>query len=338
MCTLIALHRCVPGSPLVVAANRDEFLARPAEGPALRMRENGPILAPLDVEAGGTWLGLNGRGVFVGLTNLRPEGSEGGGRVESLQRTGGPQRTDIAPGIQGSVRPGMNEPIETSPKSILAGRGTSGPIGKPGARSRGEVVMAALDARSATEAASIIAGLEADTYNPFQLFVADADRAWLTVYRDGPRTRALDPGVHVIGNVEEERMGSVLGADPRATNLEMPRRPEAIAAGDTEHPRARKLARIRERVEKLLTVRSRDLLGDLGEVCREHVDTNPFESTCVHVADRYGTRSSLLLELAEEAEASRLWATDGPPCERSFENLSALLGQLDSKSRSFGRG
>ena len=36
MCTLIALHRCVPGAPLVIAANRDEYLDRPAEPPALR--------------------------------------------------------------------------------------------------------------------------------------------------------------------------------------------------------------------------------------------------------------------------------------------------------------
>jgi uncharacterized protein with NRDE domain len=261
------------------------------------MRESGPILAPLDIEAGGTWLGLNGRGVFVGLTNLRPDGPE-----------------------------------------------SAGPIGRPGARSRGEVVMAALDARSATEAATMIEDLEAEAYNPFQLFVADAEQAWLTVYRDGSRTRALEPGVHVIGNVEDERVGAVLGSVSATTSVSSvrsmvdSRSPDVIAVGDTEHPRARKLARIRERVEKLLTVRSRDLLEDLGEVCREHVDTNPFESTCVHVAERYGTRSSLLLELGEEADASRLWATDGPPCERSFENLSDLLGQLDTMSRSFSRG
>ena len=36
MCTLIALHRCYPDASLVVAANRDEYLDRPAEGPALR--------------------------------------------------------------------------------------------------------------------------------------------------------------------------------------------------------------------------------------------------------------------------------------------------------------
>ncbi len=30
MCTIVALHRLRPDLPLVVAANRDEFLSRPA--------------------------------------------------------------------------------------------------------------------------------------------------------------------------------------------------------------------------------------------------------------------------------------------------------------------
>jgi uncharacterized protein with NRDE domain len=71
MCTLIVLHRCVPGAPLVVAANRDEHLDRPAEPPAIRSSGFGAVLAPLDVRAGGTWLGLNPHGVFAALTNRR---------------------------------------------------------------------------------------------------------------------------------------------------------------------------------------------------------------------------------------------------------------------------
>jgi uncharacterized protein with NRDE domain len=312
MCTLIALHRCVPGKPLVIAANRDEFLARPAEGPALRMRGSGPILAPLDLEAGGTWLGLNARGVFVGLTNLRPD----------------EQITEHLPQVQEDTAQlrRMATPDPT-PEDLTASR----PVGKPGARSRGEVVMAALDASSASEAAARIADLEASAYNPFQLLMADDREAWLTVYRDEPQVLALEPGVHVVGNVEDERIGAALGA----AALESP---NARARAVSEQPRARKLARIRERVEKLLTGGSRDLLEDLGDVCREHVESDPFESTCVHVAERYGTRSSLLLELAEERNASRLWATDGPPCDRSFENLSALLEQLDARSRRFTQG
>jgi len=71
MCTLIALHRCVVGAPLMIAANRDEFFERPAEGPVIWETEEGRILAPRDLRAGGTWLGLNSQGVFAAVTNRR---------------------------------------------------------------------------------------------------------------------------------------------------------------------------------------------------------------------------------------------------------------------------
>jgi len=64
------MHRHVPGVPLVVAANRDEFFNRPATAPSLWQHPNGKtILAPRDLHAGGTWLGLNSNGVFSALTN-----------------------------------------------------------------------------------------------------------------------------------------------------------------------------------------------------------------------------------------------------------------------------
>lgn len=70
MCTLVVIHQRLPGVPLVVAANRDEFYDRPAAGPAIWAHPNGnPILAPRDLHAGGTWLGLNQNGVFAALTN-----------------------------------------------------------------------------------------------------------------------------------------------------------------------------------------------------------------------------------------------------------------------------
>jgi uncharacterized protein with NRDE domain len=72
MCTLILLDRLVPGVPLVVAANRDEYLSRASAPPALVLPGDDagiPLIAPQDLEAGGTWMGVNARGLFVGLTN-----------------------------------------------------------------------------------------------------------------------------------------------------------------------------------------------------------------------------------------------------------------------------
>jgi uncharacterized protein with NRDE domain len=72
MCTLILLHRCIPGWPLVVGSNRDEFFARPASPPALFTSDPERFVAPQDLQAGGTWMGVNARGLFVGITNRRP--------------------------------------------------------------------------------------------------------------------------------------------------------------------------------------------------------------------------------------------------------------------------
>jgi uncharacterized protein with NRDE domain len=69
VCLLIALFGVVPGVPLMVAANRDERLDRPAVA-ATVLREREPrILGGRDLLAGGTWLAVSDRGVVAGLTN-----------------------------------------------------------------------------------------------------------------------------------------------------------------------------------------------------------------------------------------------------------------------------
>lgn len=59
--------------PLVVAANRDEFFARPAARLGWWTPEAGgpAILAGRDLEAGGTWLGLTAQGRLAMVTNVR---------------------------------------------------------------------------------------------------------------------------------------------------------------------------------------------------------------------------------------------------------------------------
>jgi uncharacterized protein with NRDE domain len=66
---LVVLHRCDPDAPLVLAANRDEYLDRPAEGLALRDTGGVRVLCPRDLRAGGTWHGLGEHGLFAALTN-----------------------------------------------------------------------------------------------------------------------------------------------------------------------------------------------------------------------------------------------------------------------------
>lgn len=68
MCTLAVSFGQYPEWPLVVAANRDERLDRPASPPRVWPGDV-PFLAPRDEVAGGSWVGVNGRGLFVGITN-----------------------------------------------------------------------------------------------------------------------------------------------------------------------------------------------------------------------------------------------------------------------------
>jgi len=71
MCTLVVAREVFPNAPLVIAANRDEFLSRPSAGPTI-WRDGGiPFVAPRDLLAGGTWLGVNARSVFAAITNRR---------------------------------------------------------------------------------------------------------------------------------------------------------------------------------------------------------------------------------------------------------------------------
>src|SRR5262249_974947 len=90
MCTLVAAVGVFPEWPLVVAANRDERLDRAASGPRVWPGST-PFIAPVDQAAGGTWLGLNRLGLFVGVTNRfgveRDERRESRGRlvVEALR-------------------------------------------------------------------------------------------------------------------------------------------------------------------------------------------------------------------------------------------------------------
>ncbi len=70
MCLILMAWQAHPEYPLVVAANRDEFFARPT-APAAFWPEAPQVLAGRDLEAGGTWLGVARNGRFAALTNYR---------------------------------------------------------------------------------------------------------------------------------------------------------------------------------------------------------------------------------------------------------------------------
>ncbi len=72
MCTLAIYVRSLPGFPLVIAANRDEFLDREATGPEV-LAHAPRVVGGRDLRAGGTWLAISERGAVAGLLNRRTE-------------------------------------------------------------------------------------------------------------------------------------------------------------------------------------------------------------------------------------------------------------------------
>ena len=70
MCLIYIAWRHHARYRLVVAANRDEYHARPAL-PAHRWKDAPGVLAGRDLEAGGTWLGVGAGGRFAAITNYR---------------------------------------------------------------------------------------------------------------------------------------------------------------------------------------------------------------------------------------------------------------------------
>lgn len=82
MCLILVAWRVHPDYPLVVAANRDEFFARPT-ALATFWQDAPQLLAGRDLDAGGTWMGVTRNGRFAALTNFRDP---------AQNRTGTPSR------------------------------------------------------------------------------------------------------------------------------------------------------------------------------------------------------------------------------------------------------
>jgi uncharacterized protein with NRDE domain len=69
MCTLILAIGQWADAPLVVMANRDERLGRPAGPASWRTHGGVNVFAPVDLEAGGTWIGVSDTGLLAAITN-----------------------------------------------------------------------------------------------------------------------------------------------------------------------------------------------------------------------------------------------------------------------------
>ena len=95
MCLLIFAHRVDSQLPLIVAANRDEFHARPTAASHF-WSDHPQLLAGRDLELGGTWMGVT-RG------RSSPGGAVGGGRFAAVTNYRDPARTAPAPRSRGDL-------------------------------------------------------------------------------------------------------------------------------------------------------------------------------------------------------------------------------------------
>lgn len=73
MCLAVLALHSLPGIPVLIAANRDEFHAR-STLPAAQWPDAPTIYAGRDGQAGGTWMGATTEGRYALVTNFREPG------------------------------------------------------------------------------------------------------------------------------------------------------------------------------------------------------------------------------------------------------------------------
>jgi len=166
MCTLVILRRPEHEWPVIIGANRDEMIDRPALPPGRHWPDRVEVVAGRDLLAGGSWLGVNDWGVAAAVLNRH---------------------------------------------------GSLGPAA--GLRSRGELVLEALDHADAVAAATALADLDPGSYRSFNLIVADnRDAFWLRHAETGKiEVRPIKAGLSLIaaGEIDDLRPPRLAVAKPR---------------------------------------------------------------------------------------------------------------------------
>ena len=87
MCTILLAWHCLDDAEFVLAANRDELVARPT-APPRRLSEAPPVYGGQDLLAGGTWLAVTPDGRVAAVTNRRTGTRDEVGRDPSRRSRG----------------------------------------------------------------------------------------------------------------------------------------------------------------------------------------------------------------------------------------------------------
>ena len=274
MCTLVLLRRPETAWPLILAANRDEMADRPARPPGRHWLDRPEVIAGLDLQAGGSWLGINDHGVVAGVLN-RP--------------------------------------------------GTLGPAA--GKRSRGELVLEALDHADADAAARALGDLDPDAYRPFNLVIADnRDAFWLRHPGTLPGF-AFRTASGAWREIAPHQTPGVTGAAVRPPAVECRPVPAGLSMITAHDLNDLASPRIRRNLPRFRSAPPPDparddwgawiaLLAD-----REGDDGDPHGAMTVVTDGAYGTLSSCLIALPAQGTPIMKFA-DGRPDQVPFEPIA----------------
>lgn len=121
MCLILFANRVIPGVTLQLAANREEFFARPT-APANWWVDHPGILAGRDLRASGTWLGVSRTGRYAAITNFRDPASRRDDAPSRGALVGNFLQGDESPAdYLGTIAPGIRD---YNGFSLLVGQGS----------------------------------------------------------------------------------------------------------------------------------------------------------------------------------------------------------------------
>lgn len=233
MCVAAIAWKAHPRWRLVVVANRDEFHERPT-APLARW-DNGTI-AGRDLEAGGTWLGLNAVGRFALVTNFRLPGfprpglaSRGGLVVDWLAGAKDPQGAAMNPFHLLRVSPDGASHLTNQPEPLVQSLApgfhgvSNGHFDQPWPKTQ----------RLSAALAAWIEGGEPN--DPADLFAALADETLLPAEPDSEGHDAPFSPVFIRNPAYGTRCSTVVLVDAQGAGTIIERRfgPDGEATGET---------------------------------------------------------------------------------------------------------
>jgi uncharacterized protein with NRDE domain len=162
-------------------------------------------------------------------------------------------------------------------------------------RSRGLLCLEALKFSHLEQVRELMGKPLKETYNPFNLFYADCDRAFVTHCQEEQRTIEVSPGFHFLANGDMD---------------------------DANHPRLKKVMELTENIE---TLKLDEAIGLLKSLCNQHAETKqPLDSVCIH-GESYGTVSSTIVALSPDARKTIYLHAEGNPCNAKYRKLSPIF-------------